>query len=88
MAIAWGGTCDPAGAGTGFHTLSWWKTHSPQLFTGADPSCGYIPNDHSGGYGGYSRSIKFYLKVPSGASDEISGANASFNIHFDAEQAL
>jgi len=91
MAMAWGGDCDNMGVGTGFHTLSWWQTHSHDLFTyvsgSADPvTCGFIPNDHSGGYGGYSKALKFFLKVPSSAGNEIADGTASFNIHFDAIQ--
>lgn len=86
MAIAWGGTCDPSGVGTGFHTLNWWRSNPTTLFTGADVSCGFIANDHSAGYGGYARALKFYLKVPAGAGNEIQGSMTAFNIHFDAEQ--
>jgi hypothetical protein len=91
MAIAWGGNCDNAGLGTGFHTLNWWTNHSETLFDyvsgSADPtSCGFLPNDHSGGYQGYAKAIKFYLRIPAGAGNEIADGNASFNIHFDAEQ--
>lgn len=86
LAMAWGGTCDPGGVGTGFHTLNWWTSHSATLFTGSDASCGSIPNDHSGNYNGYARAVKFYVKVPASAGNEIAGSNASFNIHFDAEQ--
>ncbi|MFH1601705.1 MAG: hypothetical protein ABIB61_01985 [Candidatus Shapirobacteria bacterium] len=91
LAMAWGGNCDNLGAGTGFHALSWWQSHSEDLFTyisgSADPAtCGFIPNEHSGGYGGYARALKFFLKVPNNAGDEIANGVASFNIHFDAEQ--
>lgn len=86
LAMAWGGTCDPGGVGTSFHTLNWWRTNPTTLFTGADPSCGFIPNDHSDGYGGYSRAVKFYLMVPSSAGNSIAGSTTSFNIHFDAVQ--
>lgn len=86
LAMAWGGTCDPGGVGTGFHTLNWWKTHSATLFTGSGSTCGFIPNDHSDGYGGYAKAVKFYLKVPSSATNEIAEGNVSFNVHFDAEQ--
>lgn len=86
LAFAWGGSCDPSGVGTGFHSISWWRSNAMTLFTGAGTSCGYIPNDHSDGYGGYARAIKMYLKVPTSASDTITGSTASFNVHFDAEQ--
>ncbi len=86
LAMAWGGTCDPNGVGTGFHPLNWWRTNSVTLFTGSTSGCGYIPNDHSNGYGGYARSLAFYLYVPPTAGNEIAGANASFNIHFNAVQ--
>jgi len=91
LAIAWGGDCDNAGLGTGFHTLNWWANHSADLFTyvsgSADPTtCGFLPNDHTGGYQGYSKALKFYLKIPTSAGNEIANSNTSFNIHFDAEQ--
>jgi len=92
LAMAWGGDCDNAGNGTGFHKLSWWETNSPTLFSyiagSADPAtCGLLPNDHSGGFGGYAKSVKFYLRIPASAGNEIADANVSFDIHFDAEQA-
>lgn len=91
LAIAWGGNCDPNGNGSGFHTLRWWKNNSVLLFekTGGsvDPAtCGFIPNDHSAGYQGYAKSIKFYLKVPESVGDAYTNGTANFNIHFDAEQ--
>ncbi|MBL7078627.1 hypothetical protein ISS42_03140 [Candidatus Shapirobacteria bacterium] len=95
MAIAWGGDCDNAGAGTGFYTLAWWQASSADLFTFVSGSagsadCGFIPNDYipdGTGVGDTdAKVLKFYLKVPTSAGNEIANGNATFNIHFDAEQ--
>ena len=78
MKLAWGGNSE----GTGFHTFHWWTTHKATLFDGP------LGHNHSDGYQGYAKSVKIMLKVPTWAGNEIANAHVSFNIKFDAVQAL
>jgi len=96
MAIAWGGSCDPGGAGTGFHTLRWWRTHSAQLFVDKsgnnNPSCAILPctsppaTPGQTPYSNYAKAIKIYLRMPSSVGNSMANGQATFNIQFDATQ--
>lgn len=77
LKMAWSGD----DTGTGWHTLSWWTTNSAPLFAGV------LPNDHSGGYGGYAKFVAFEMKMDSAADDGFMNGDIGFNIHFDAIQA-
>jgi len=80
MKLAWGGN----EGGTGFHTLHWWTTHHPRIFDGP------LSHNHSAypNTGPYAEYVYIMLKVPASAGNEIANANVSFNIEFDAVQAL
>ena len=91
LAMAWGGNCDNAGLGTGFHTLRWWRSNSQTLFTyvngSADPAtCGYLERDTTLAPAPHAKAVAFYLKVPTTVGNSFTGGNMSFDIHFDGEQ--
>ena len=66
MAIGWEGNA----AGTGFHTLKWWRSHAARLGPALEGN----------------RVIKIFFKVPGEAGNEISGAVVNFDLHLYAEQ--
>lgn len=77
MALAWSGNA----AGTGFHTLRWWRSNSRTLFDGNDieGSCpAGSPND--------SKQVRIYLKMPGSVGNDMASQTANFDLVFDAVQ--